>query len=87
MKFLLLMMLSFGVFAEEDGAADKFAEKKTMRLENLETRIKLLQESKACIEAASDKEAMKSCKEQGKKARMGMKEERRKKIKKKMKDS
>lgn len=96
MKVLLISLLVapffFASIANAEGpAAGNFEENKAKILANLEERMGKLQEHKACVAAAADREAMKACREKmrgwremEKEERMAMKKERMEKKMKKM---
>lgn len=96
MKVLLISLLAAPFFlasiANAEGpAAGNFEENKAKILANLEERMGKLQEHKACVAAAADREAMKACRdkmkgwrEMEKEERMAMRKERMEKKMKKM---
>lgn len=76
MKLILalsFLTLSFTAMAEDD---TKFAEHKLKMLEGMTHQMAALQSTKSCIEAASDKAAVKKCHEEAKSERKKMKSER-----------
>lgn len=76
-----LLILAFGLFAVTSLRADEdFAAKKAEMVKHIDERIAKMQEHKACVEAASEKDALKACmekmKEHMKEHRMEMMEHR-----------
>jgi flagellar biosynthesis regulator FlaF len=69
MKILLIatLLISFA-YAEEDKKSDNIAQMKERASANIDQRIALLQAHKSCVQAASDREAMKACRKSNKEA-------------------
>jgi hypothetical protein len=80
MKILGLFLLALPAFAE----GPNFESNKAEALKNIDERISKMQAHKACVSGASDKEAMKACREKMKDWREGEKEERMEKRKERM---
>lgn len=72
MKLLMMFaLLSTSVFAQEED----LSKAKEHMISSLDKRIALMQETKACVSAAANKEALKACKSQWKEKRQALKEE------------
>lgn len=67
---LSLLLVSTLTFANED----RFAKRKSFALENVNSRISMLEQAKSCISSAQKKEDLKKCREEGKAKRKQMKE-------------
>lgn len=75
MKFMTmaLLALSFSAFAEGDG--EMFKKHKDMVVANMEKRIGILQESKSCISAATNKDQLHACRQKMKESMKGIKDD------------
>lgn len=78
MKTLLIASLlvgSFSAFADhhEEWKNMPFAEKKAKMTEKLDAKLKMVQENKACVDAAADDAALKLCMDKMKEERKEMK--------------
>jgi hypothetical protein len=83
MKFLLLAIFCLAPmssFAEKDDGKT-FEEKKSMLLTHIDKRIAHLNDSKACVAGAKDKDALMVCKQKMKEHRKEMKEKWQNKMK------
>jgi hypothetical protein len=83
MKALVLcsiFFMSFSALADKhDGMEGKtFEEKKAKALEGIEKRLSFINETKTCVTAATDENALKACREKMKAHRKTMKESRQK---------
>ena len=85
--FIIVVLLAFTVPALAAGEDEKsvksipsFAERKAEVLKNLDNQILSLQETKTCIQAAKDHNAIKACREKQMAERKQLHEEMRKKI-------
>jgi hypothetical protein len=85
MKFLLLA--SLGVFSFSSVAQDDFNAKKQHKLEYLDQKMEMLQETRTCIQGASNKDALKDCKEEMKAQKQEMKDQKKQWKKEKQEDS
>lgn len=80
MKMILMASLcvfSMTAFAEEQ--KERFEEMKKNLSSQIEERIGHLQEAKSCVNAATDREALKACREKMKEHRKEMREDWQKK--------
>ena len=76
MKTLLVLVLTVGAYsAFADHHEEKFEEVKAKMSANIEKRISHMQEAKACVDAAKDKDAIKVCRDKMQAHRKEMKEE------------
>lgn len=74
MKFFLLA--SLGVFSFSSIAMDDFSSMKQHKLDYLDQKIELLQDTRTCIQGASNKDALKDCKEEMKAQKQELKEQK-----------
>lgn len=83
MKALVLVgiyLISISAFADhhDEMKGKTFEEKKAKALEGIEKRISFINETKACVTAATDENGLKACREKMKAQRNAMKEMRQK---------
>ncbi len=68
---------SFSAFAEDiEKAGENFEKNKTEMLENIDKKIKAVQDHRSCIAAAKDRSGVKDCMEKMRDTRMEFKEDR-----------
>ncbi len=74
-SLVLVISLNAGAEEKKEKSQESIAEIKTRLTQNLDKRISQLQETKACVSAAQDKEALKSCRERSKEQRQALHKE------------
>jgi hypothetical protein len=72
---ILAVVFGLSTWAFAEGPGDKFEEHKKQALENVDKRIKALQDHKSCISSAKDHKGMELCHEKMKEFHMDMREE------------
>ncbi len=74
--FLILTLASFSVFADpkvDKNKEEKIEEVRSKIVENLDKRIKQLQETKTCISSAKNRDDIRKCREKNREERKAMK--------------
>jgi CHASE1-domain containing sensor protein len=80
----VLLMLTISGFAQENSKgnkAQKFETAKAKMIGHLDSRIKMLQEAKACASSASDRESLKKCRKDMRDKRKSLSKNRREEYK------
>lgn len=87
MKFLMVLTLcfSFSAFADHHEKMEdmSFEDAKKMKLEKLDMKAKMIEEQRACLNAATDKDGLRKCWEDMKAKSEAMMKDKKKDMKKK----